>query len=63
MIGIRQEHPPSQYKQPKAFKQAIPGVKIYAKYKKWLTDKKTGMVFLDLGDEIRLFVDQNVTSW
>ncbi|EAM50900.1 hypothetical protein WH8501_05795 [Crocosphaera watsonii WH 8501] len=51
MIGIRQEHPPSQYKQPKAFKQAIPGVKIYAKYKKWLTDKKTGMVFLDLGDE------------
>lgn len=51
LIGIRQEHPPSQYKQPKAFKQAIPGVKIYAKYKKWLTDKKTGMVFLDLGDE------------
>ncbi|MDJ0597633.1 MAG: hypothetical protein QNJ37_02140 [Crocosphaera sp.] len=51
IMGIRQEHPPSQYKQPKAFKEAIPGVEIYEKYKKWLTDKKTGMVFIDFGDE------------
>ncbi|MGB5593580.1 MAG: hypothetical protein WBM32_09160 [Crocosphaera sp.] len=52
VIGIRQEHPPSQYKQPKEFKEAIPGVEIYEKYKKWLTDKKTGMVFVDFGDEV-----------
>ncbi len=52
MIGIRQEHPPSQYKQPKEFKEGIPGLEIYEKYKKWLTDKKTGMVFIDFGDEV-----------
>ncbi|MDJ0732262.1 MAG: hypothetical protein QNJ33_19980 [Crocosphaera sp.] len=51
VIGIRQEHPPSDYKQPQAFKAAIPGVEIYQKYKKWLTDKKSGMVFIDFGDE------------
>ncbi|WP_107667039.1 hypothetical protein [Cyanothece sp. BG0011] len=51
VIGIRQEHPPSEYKQPKEFKEAIPGVEIYEKYKKWLTDKKTGMVFIDFGDD------------
>lgn len=51
IINIRQEHPPSAYKQPKEFKEAIPGVEIYEKYKKLLTEKKTGMVFIDFGDE------------
>ncbi|EAZ89264.1 hypothetical protein [Crocosphaera chwakensis] len=51
VIGIRQEHPPSEYKQPKEFKEAIPGIEIYEKYRKWLTDKKTGMVFIDFGDD------------
>lgn len=51
MIGIRQEHPPSEYKQPKEFKEPIPGIEIYEKYKRWLTDKKTGMVYLDFGDD------------
>ena len=51
MIGIREQHPPSEYKQPKAFKEPIPGLEIYEKYKKWLTDQKTGMVFIDFGDE------------
>ena len=50
MIAIRQEHPPGQYKQPKEFQEAIPGVEIYEKYKKWLTDKKTGIVYIDFGD-------------
>ena len=51
VIGIRDEHPRSEYRQPKEFKEAIPGVEIYAKYRKWLTDKNTGMVFVDFGDE------------
>ncbi|MGK7942209.1 MAG: hypothetical protein AB4062_19040 [Crocosphaera sp.] len=51
MIGIREEHPPTEYKQPKEFKEPIPGLEIYEKYKKWLTDQKTGMVFVDFGDE------------
>ena len=51
IIGIREQHPPSEYKQPKEFKEAIPGIEIYEKYKKWLTDKKTGIVFIDFGDD------------
>ncbi len=50
VMGIRQEHPPTEYKQPKEFQESIPGVEIYEKYKKSLTDKKTGMVFIDFGN-------------
>ncbi|MGK7930672.1 MAG: hypothetical protein AB4041_04470 [Microcystaceae cyanobacterium] len=45
--GIRKEHPPKVYKQPKAFLEPIPGLEIYTKYKKSLTDPKTGMVYVD----------------
>ena len=51
ILTIRQEHPFGAYKQPKVFKEAIPGVEIYEKYKKLLTDKKAGMVFIDFGHE------------
>jgi hypothetical protein len=40
ILAIRQEYPPSQYKQPKDFSQEIPGLKIYLKYKNWLSDRK-----------------------
>ncbi|MDJ0510099.1 MAG: hypothetical protein QNJ64_12725 [Crocosphaera sp.] len=51
MIGIRAEHPPTEYKQPQEFKEPIPGIEIYEKYKKWLTDQKTGMKFVNFGGE------------
>ncbi|MGK7946226.1 MAG: hypothetical protein AB4058_17330 [Microcystaceae cyanobacterium] len=46
--GIRKEHPPRDYTQPKEFAEQIPGLALYMKYKKSLTDRKTGMVYLDL---------------
>ncbi|MEA5511124.1 hypothetical protein VB715_15225 [Crocosphaera sp. UHCC 0190] len=51
IISIRLEHPPTEYKQPKEFQEPIPGIEIYEKYQKWLTDKKTGMSYIDFGDE------------
>jgi hypothetical protein len=45
--GIRQEHPAHVYKQPKEFSQPIPGIELYNKYVNWLTDQKTGMVYVD----------------
>ena len=50
-IGIREAHPPNQFKQPLEFQENILGEKTYIKYKGWLTDKKSGMVFLDFDDE------------
>jgi hypothetical protein len=35
--GIRQEHPPTQYRQPKNFSEPIPGLELYQKYEKSLT--------------------------
>lgn len=52
ILGIRQEHPHTQYKQPKEFQEFIPGADIYEKYKKWLTDKKTGMTYIDFGENL-----------
>jgi hypothetical protein len=51
VIGIREAHPPHQFKQPPEFKEDIMGEKTYLKYKGWLTDKKSGMVFLDFDEE------------
>ena len=48
ILGIRQEHPPDKYQQPKEFSQPIPGENIYHKYKKWLTDSKTGIIYIDI---------------
>ena len=42
IIGIRAQHPPSEYRQPKVFQQPIPGENIYLKYKRSLTDTNTG---------------------
>lgn len=32
VIGIRQEYPPTDYRQPKNFSEAIPGIELYQKY-------------------------------
>ncbi|MEB3309357.1 MAG: hypothetical protein VKJ02_03930 [Snowella sp.] len=48
ILQIYQEYPASQYKLPKEFSEPIPGESLYLKYQKWLTDKKTGMVYMDL---------------
>jgi hypothetical protein len=50
-IGIREAHPPNQFKQPPEFQADILGERTYIKYKGWLTDKKSGMVFLDFDEE------------
>jgi len=50
-IGIREAHPPNKFKQPQEFQGEILGEKTYLKYKGWLTDKKSGMVFLDFDEE------------
>ncbi len=49
-MAIRQEYPPKEYHQPKEFTEPIPGVEVYEKYKKWLTDKKSGMTYIDFGE-------------
>lgn len=51
IIGIRENHPPQQYQQPPEFQELIAGEKVYLKYRNWLTDKKSGMVFLDFEDK------------
>lgn len=47
IISIRQEYPSQQYQQPKEFTQEIPGLNLYLKYKKSLTDQKTGYSYID----------------
>ncbi|GFE67779.1 hypothetical protein [Chroococcus sp. FPU101] len=49
--AIRGENPPDKYRQPKAFREPIPGESTYQKYKKSLTDPKTGRIYLDLDEE------------
>ncbi len=48
ILQIYQDYPGSQYKLPKDFSEPIPGEALYLKYRKLLTDTKTGMVYLDL---------------
>lgn len=51
VIGLREARPPHKFKQPPSFQEAIPGEAVYMKYKKWLTDPKTGMVYVDFDTE------------
>ncbi|MEB3310664.1 MAG: hypothetical protein VKJ02_10560 [Snowella sp.] len=51
VIGIRSEHPPHQYKQPPEFSQELIGEEVYLKYVKWLTDKKSGITYVDFDTE------------
>jgi hypothetical protein len=48
LLQIYQEYPANQYKLPQEFNESIPGEALYLKYCKCLTDKKTGMVYMDL---------------
>jgi len=48
ILQIYQEYPASQYKLPQEFSEPIPGEALYLKYCKCLTDKKTGIVYMDL---------------
>jgi hypothetical protein len=45
---ILDSHPASQFKLPSEFADSIPGEGLYMKYLQWLTDKKTGLVYMDL---------------
>jgi len=48
ILQIYQEYPANQYKLPQEFSEPIPGEALYLKYCKYLTDKKTGIVYMDL---------------
>jgi hypothetical protein len=47
IIGIREQYPRTEYKQPKEFSAEIPGTDLYLKYQNWLTDKKTGRRYIE----------------
>lgn len=48
ILQIYQEYPAVQYKLPQEFNEPIPGEALYLKYCQCLTDKKTGIVYMDL---------------
>ncbi|MBE9174424.1 hypothetical protein IQ225_02225 [Synechocystis salina LEGE 06155] len=50
VIAIREQYPPHRYEQPPDFQAPIAGEAIFFKYKNWLTEKSTGVLFLDLGN-------------
>lgn len=52
LIGIREAHPSHLYKQPRDFQDPIAGESTYFKYINWLTDKKTGIVYIDFETEL-----------
>lgn len=47
LLKIRQQHPPSVYRQPQEFEREIPGLSLYLKYKNSLTDQATGYSYID----------------
>lgn len=51
VIAIREQYPPHKYQQPEEFTNAIPGETTFLKYKNWLTEKTTGVLFIDLGSQ------------
>jgi hypothetical protein len=51
IVGIREEYPATGYKQPLSFTEPLLGIAIYEKYKSALTDKKTGVAYVDFGGE------------
>jgi hypothetical protein len=50
IVGIREQYPPARYKQPKSFTEPLVGADIYEKYRKALTDTRTGVTYVDFGD-------------
>ncbi|HAC63748.1 MAG TPA: hypothetical protein DCF68_09460 [Cyanothece sp. UBA12306] len=50
IVDIRQTYSAKEYKLPKEFTEPLPGVEIYEKYKKSLTDKKTGFTYINFGE-------------
>ncbi|ACK69568.1 conserved hypothetical protein [Gloeothece citriformis PCC 7424] len=44
---FREQYPPKKYTVPKDFFQPIPGIEIYEKYQKSLTDKNTGLTYIN----------------
>ena len=51
VIAIREQYPPHKYQQPEEFTNPIPGESTFLKYKDWLTEKTTGVLFIDLGNQ------------
>ena len=51
ILDIRQRYPRTSFKLPKQFSEDIPGEAIYDKYRKSLTDAKTGLTYVDFGKD------------
>ncbi len=58
LVAIREEHPAEQYRQPQAFEREIPGLTLFQKYKKSLTDEKTGHSYISFEE----FTETNRTD-
>ncbi|AIE74248.1 MULTISPECIES: hypothetical protein [unclassified Synechocystis] len=52
IIAIREQYPPHRYQQPSDFEAPIAGEATFFRYKNWLTEKTTGVLFLDLGQKV-----------
>lgn len=52
IIAIREQYPPHHYQQPSDFEVPIAGETTFFRYKNWLTEKTTGVLFLDLGQKV-----------
>jgi hypothetical protein len=50
LLDIRKRYPSTAFKLPKQFTEDIAGVAIYDKYRKSLTDAKTGFTYVDFGE-------------
>jgi hypothetical protein len=50
IIEIRKQYPTSTFRQPKQFSEEVAGMEIYNKYRKALTDAKTGLTYVDFGE-------------
>ncbi|ACB49882.1 hypothetical protein cce_0531 [Crocosphaera subtropica ATCC 51142] len=57
--GIRDEYPEKDYRKPKDFLQEIPGIELYHKYRNYLTDQKTGHIYIDFGEETESEIEDN----
>jgi hypothetical protein len=50
ILAIHKQYPCQDYKHPPEFKQVIEGEELYFKYKRSLTDQKTGHTYVDFGE-------------
>jgi hypothetical protein len=56
-VGIRQEYPVSEYRQPQSFKREISGLNLYQKYQQFINDKINDSLSFELDEFIESAFD------